>query len=88
MLFYVHICGGVISTTIDLQGTCAISGDGLYEGLDWVVTTLAHRALKKSIVKPVKEVLVVPEGKRKSHSWWSAISNYFMHTPAHTQQCM
>lgn len=23
-----------------IQGTCAISGDGLYEGLDWLASTL------------------------------------------------
>ncbi|XP_072093275.1 uncharacterized protein [Arachis hypogaea] len=26
-----------------IQGTCALKGDGLYEGLDWLATTLKER---------------------------------------------
>jgi len=26
-----------------MQGTCALRGDGLYEGLDWLSTTLKER---------------------------------------------
>ena len=26
-----------------IQGTCALRGDGLYEGLDWLSTTLKER---------------------------------------------
>ncbi|GER48756.1 ADP-ribosylation factor [Striga asiatica] len=36
-----------------IQGTCAIKGDGLYEGLDWLSSTLKeHRAAGFSSVGP------------------------------------
>ena len=68
----------LILTTLDVQGTCATSGDGLYEGLSWIQTTMAHRAMKKSTIKPIKESFGAPKGK--SHSLWSVINNYFIHT--------
>ena len=71
----------VIQHIPDVQGTCAGSGDGLYEGLSWIQETLTNQEVKKSVVKPVKEVLSIPEGKPKSHTWWSTISNYFSLTP-------
>ena len=69
-----------------MQGTSATRGDGLYEGLSWVQSTLAQRELKESVFKPVKEIVAAPKGKTSSHTWWSVISNYFMHTRAQGQE--
>ncbi len=62
---------------IDIQATFAGNGDGLYEALDWLQEALSQKALKKSLIKPVKE-LSGPEEKQKSHTWWSTLSHYFM----------
>lgn len=35
----------------------ATAGDGLYEGLDWLSGQLGVRAVKKSVVEPVKETV-------------------------------
>lgn len=36
-----------------IQGTCALKGDGLYEGLDWLSSTLKeHKAAGFSSVGP------------------------------------
>eukprot|EP00731_Ephydatia_muelleri_P030255 Em0021g778a len=32
-----------------IQSTCATSGDGLYEGLDWLRDTLSNREIKKTL---------------------------------------
>jgi hypothetical protein len=31
-----------------IQGCCALTGDGLYEGLDWLTKVMSKRALKIS----------------------------------------
>ena len=48
-----------------MQGTSAIRGDGLYEGLSWVQTTLARRKLKGLTLKPVKDGEAVPNVRRQ-----------------------
>ena len=74
-----HYCHSIT----DIQGTCATKGDGLYEGLDWVQSMLTSREVKKTVVKPVKEVInsVSPEskpsGKPATRSWWTMITSYF-----------
>ncbi|KAH0690032.1 hypothetical protein KY289_017390 [Solanum tuberosum] len=36
-----------------IQGTCALRGDGLYEGLDWLASTLKeHKAAGFSSIGP------------------------------------
>ena len=36
--------GGIRNRNWFIQSTCATSGDGLYEGLDWLSRTLASRS--------------------------------------------
>ena len=40
-----------------MQGTCATTGEGLYDGLDWLQSTITQKEVKKAVVKPVKEVM-------------------------------
>ena len=77
----------------DVQGTCATTGEGLYEGLSWLQSTLTQREVKKAMVKPVKEVVKSvttettppssdkPANKPDTSSWWSMISSYFKTSP-------
>ncbi|KAL5476141.1 hypothetical protein EMCRGX_G026051 [Ephydatia muelleri] len=64
-----------------IQSTCASSGDGLYEGLEWLENTLSKREIKKTLTQPLTET-------RKSasdtiskpsllSSWLSSIGGYF-----------
>ncbi len=65
----------------DIQGSCAIKGDGLYEGLDWLKTTLTQQRLTKTLVKPVKEMeKTLPTSKKDSivKSLWNSASSYFV----------
>ena len=50
----------------DIQGTSAMTGDGLQEGLRWLQQTLTGKEVKKAVVKPVKEVIgtVSPDQKK------------------------
>ncbi len=61
----------------DIQGSCATKGDGLYEGLDWLKSTLTQQRLKKTMVKPVEET--IPSSKNYvKNSWWTSIASYFV----------
>ena len=42
---------------IVIQGAVATAGYGLYEGLDWLVSQLGYRAVKKSVLEPVTETV-------------------------------
>ena len=72
----------------DIQGTSASTGEGLYEGLDWVRSKLSQKEVKTTVVKPLKEVInsvqpsevKKPLGKPDTSSWWSMITDYFTKT--------
>ena len=88
-------CEGVLKAEhnvfpADVQGTCATTGEGLYEGLSWLQSTLTQREVKKAVVKPVKEVVKSeitplssdkPAKKPVTSSWWGMISSYFKISP-------
>ena len=63
----------------DIQGTCATTGEGLYEGLNWLHSVLTKNELKKAVIKPVKEMLPDDgDGKKEELSWWNSIKRYFV----------
>ena len=70
----------------DIEGTCATTGEGLYEALSWLQQTLTRKEVKKAVVKPVKEVVATvspdqkPADKPNTGSWWSMLTNYFTKT--------
>lgn len=68
----------------DIQGTCATTGDGLYDSLDWIQSTLTEREVKRTVIKPVKEVVSSvspkPSEKHDAQSWWTMITSYFAKT--------
>merc|ERR1711948_31449 len=39
-----------------IQSTCATTGDGLYEGLDWLANTLNRKKYKKKMMEFIKEI--------------------------------
>ena len=41
----------------DVQGSCATSGEGLYEGLEWLEAIITKKEVKKAVVNPIKEVV-------------------------------
>ena len=76
----------------DVQGTCATTGEGLYDGLNWLQATITQKEVKEAVVEPVKEVVdsVTPGGgeatppaagkqasKPSTRSWWSMLTGYF-----------
>ncbi len=64
-----------------IQSTCAPTGDGLYEGLDWLKSALASKSVKESVVKPVnetKETLKKPQ--HTFASLYSSVTSYFSGT--------
>jgi len=73
----------------DVQGTCATSGEGLYDGLNWLQSTITKKEVKKAVVKPVQEVVDSvtlksgsapqdqadkPASKPSTSSWWRMYS--------------
>ena len=38
-----------------VQGSCATTGDGLYDGLGWLCDQLERKAMKASMSKPLME---------------------------------
>ena len=66
----------------DIQGTCATSGDGLYNSLDWLQSALTQKEVKKVIVKPVQELTEMDTAKKSSQSlssWLTSFTKYFVH---------
>ena len=66
----------------DIQGTCATSGDGLYNSLDWLQSALTQKEVKKAIVKPVQELTEMDTAKKSSQSlssWLTSFTKYFVH---------
>ena len=74
-----------------MQGTCATTGEGLYDGFDWLQATITQKEVKKAVVRPVKEVVnsVTPEAtspsdkpvnKPNTNSWWNMLTSYFVKT--------
>ena len=60
--------------TVDIQGTSAISNDGLYEGLEWLQLQVSNKNMKKVVTAPMKES-VVPLGE-KLFTAFSSFKNY------------
>ena len=63
---------------IVIQGTCATSKDGLYEGLEWIQAQIANKNLAKTVTAPVKES-VAPLGN-KLYTTFSSLKNYLWST--------
>ena len=65
-------------SSLDIQASCATTGDGLYEGLDWLSEMLKTNAAKEAVSKPIKET---KDSLINSHytfsSLYSSIANYF-----------
>eukprot|EP00731_Ephydatia_muelleri_P030284 Em0021g807a len=72
-----------------IQSTCATSGDGLYEGLDWLRDTLSNREIKKTLALPLTETAKSASDTASKPSvipsWLSSIGNYFHNTTATTK---
>ena len=68
----------------DIQSTCATSGDGLYEGLDWLKGTLSKKMMKKTLTQPLTETAESASDAASKpsllSSWLSSISGYFHRT--------
>ena len=63
---------------IDIQASCATTGDGLRDGLDWLHSQLTGKAVKKSILKPVEETRdSVTKSQGTLASLYSSITSYF-----------
>lgn len=63
---------------VDIQASCATTGDGLYEGLSWLQTKLTGKQVKKSVTKPISEVKEsITEKNGLISSWFSSIASYF-----------
>ena len=63
---------------IDLQPSCATTGDGLYEGLSWLHTKLTEKQVRKSVTKPISEVKEsTTEKNGLISSWFSSVASYF-----------
>ena len=70
----------IIDSSTDIQGTCATSGDGLYEGLTWLQQELTGKQMKKTVAKPIQET---KDSMMKSgfiSSWLSSLGSYFTFT--------
>ena len=70
----------VIPSSTDIQSSCATSGDGLYDGLEWVQDTLSKREVKKTLTQPLTETAKSASGTTSKPSllstWVSSIGGY------------
>ena len=70
----------VIPSIKVIQSSCATSGDGLYEGLEWVQDTLSEREVKKTLQQPLTETAKSASGTTPKPSllstWVSSIGGY------------
>lgn len=57
-----------------IQATCATSGDGLYEGLEWVSAALAISQLRSKLNMTMCNTFSCPTVSRRSRGWDSAIA--------------
>lgn len=62
--------------SLDIQATSAVVGDGLYEGLDWLHSTLTGKAVKDAVSKPISETKSTSKDGLLS-SLYSNITSYF-----------
>ena len=61
-----------------IQASCATTGDGLRDGLDWLHSQLTGKAVKKSVLKPVEETRdSVTKSQGTLASLYSSITSYF-----------
>ena len=65
------------SISTDIQPSCATSGDGLYNGLDWLHTQLTGEAVKKSVMKPIQETKDSVTKQSTLSSWFNSLSSYW-----------
>ena len=70
----------------DIQGTCATSGDGLYEGLSWLKQELTQKQIKTAVKKPLVETKNSVMKSSFISSWFSSLSSYFMSSTTTTVQ--
>ena len=70
----------------DIQGTCATSGDGLYEGLSWLKQELTQKQIKTAVKKPLVETKDSVMKSSFISSWLSSLSSYFMSSATTTVQ--
>ncbi|XP_065829664.1 ADP-ribosylation factor 1-like [Oscarella lobularis] len=56
----------ITSHSWHIQGAVAVSGDGLYEGLDWLCNQLRMNQLKKSVAQPVTETIATVQKESKA----------------------
>jgi len=63
---------------LDVQGTCATTGDGLYEGLSWLKEELTNQHVKTTVTKPLVETKNSATKSGLVSSWFSSLSSYFM----------
>ncbi|XP_065914926.1 uncharacterized protein [Dysidea avara] len=61
-----------------IQGTCATTKDGLYEGLEWIQAQITNKNLAKTVTAPIKES-VAPLGN-KLYTTFSSLKNYLWST--------
>ena len=61
----------------DIQPSCAPTGDGLYEGLDWLCDQLTGTAAKKSVMKPVQETKDSLSKQGPLATLFSSLSTYW-----------
>ena len=68
----------ILFPIIDIQSCCATLGDGLYDGLDWLKSSVENKAVKESIMKPVNETSeAIQKPYNSLSSMFSSISSYF-----------
>ena len=60
----------MLANCTDIQGTSAVKGEGLYEGLDWLKDTLTAKEVVKSVSKPTAEVKDSLTGKKGFLTSW------------------
>lgn len=59
----------------DIQSSCAVSGDGLYEGFDWLSATIAQNKAKQTVkFAGEKATKTVTENKAVTTGWDYALS--------------
>lgn len=70
---------------LDIQGCSAVTGDGLFEGMDWIHQTITGKAVREALVKPVAETAEsVTKTKGMLASFYSSVSSYFVSTNSTT----
>lgn len=65
----------------DIQGCSATTGEGLFEGVDWIHETITGKAVKQALVKPVAETAEsVAKTQGILTSFYNSFTSYFVST--------